>query len=88
MYTPATPEAAMRTVIDQSSREWLYDQIGFSGANVQGSVTRRHPEATGRALHLRRAGGLAGTVALHSSESLMGAYDMCLERSTSPGTRS
>ena len=32
-------------------RIWFYDQIGFSGANVQGGITHRHPEAAGMALH-------------------------------------
>src|SRR3954468_11501321 len=27
---------------------WFYDQIGFSGANFQGQVVRRHPEHAGR----------------------------------------
>lgn len=26
---------------------WIYDQIGFSGANLQGQVVRAHPEAAG-----------------------------------------
>jgi hypothetical protein len=34
-------------------RIWFYDQIGFSGANVQGAVTSRHPTAAGHALRLR-----------------------------------
>ena len=29
---------------------WFYDQIGFSGANLQGEIVRRHPEDTGLAL--------------------------------------
>lgn len=29
---------------------WFYDQIGFSGANLQGVITARHPEAAGRSL--------------------------------------
>jgi hypothetical protein len=35
---------------------WFYDQIGFSGANVQGSITQREPSAAGRALCIRDAG--------------------------------
>ncbi|MEV0637982.1 glycosyl hydrolase [Streptomyces sp. NPDC050619] len=57
-------------------RLWFYDQIGFSGANVQGSVTRLHPEAAGQALRSRRAVVSGGTVALHVSETLVGAYDL------------
>ncbi|GCB52164.1 glycosyl hydrolase [Streptomyces sp. NL15-2K] len=61
---------------DLGTRLWFYDQIGFSGANVQGSVTRRHPEAAGRALRSRRAVVSGGTVALEGPETLVGAYDM------------
>lgn len=60
---------------DLGTRLWFYDQIGFSGANVQGNVTRWHPEATGRALRLRRTVVANGTVELRSSEILVGAYD-------------
>ncbi|GAA4006133.1 glycosyl hydrolase [Streptomyces plumbiresistens] len=82
---------ACRIAGELGMRLWFYDQIGFSGANVQGSVTRRHPEATGRALRLRRAAVLAGTVALHSSESPVGAYDLTGRRlpvgtDSGPGT--
>ncbi len=31
-------------------RIWFYDQIGFSGANVQGEVVKRHPEFAGHSL--------------------------------------
>ncbi|WP_449352768.1 glycosyl hydrolase [Streptomyces shaanxiensis] len=60
---------------DLGTHLWFYDQIGFSGANVQGSITRRHPEAAGRALRLRTAVVSGGTVALHGAETLLGAYD-------------
>lgn len=56
-------------------RLWFYDQIGFSGANVQGSITREHPEAAGRALRSRLAVVADGTVALRGTETLLGAYD-------------
>ncbi|NGN64712.1 hypothetical protein G5C51_12470 [Streptomyces sp. A7024] len=32
-------------------RLWMYDQIGFSGANFQGRLTAAHPEFAGLALH-------------------------------------
>ena len=32
-------------------RLWMYDQIGFSGANFQGGLTAAHPEFAGLALH-------------------------------------
>ena len=57
-------------------RLWFYDQIGFSGANVQGSVTRRHPEAAGLALRTRKAAVSRGAIALHNSETPVGAYDV------------
>lgn len=60
---------------DLGTRLWFYDQIGFSGANVQGGITRRHPEAAGRALRSRRAVVTGGTVALKGAEHLLGAYD-------------
>ncbi|WP_449350937.1 glycosyl hydrolase [Streptomyces shaanxiensis] len=60
---------------DLGTHLWFYDQIGFSGANVQGSITRRHPEAAGRALRSRTAVVSGGTVALHGAETLLGAYD-------------
>ena len=56
------------------TRLWFYDQIGFSGANVQGGVTRWHPEAAGLALRSRRASVTKGAVALRGSEILVGAY--------------
>ncbi len=36
---------------DLGIRLWFYDQIGFSGANVQGSIVADHPEAAGQTLH-------------------------------------
>ncbi|MCD7440896.1 hypothetical protein K4B79_22050 [Streptomyces lincolnensis] len=60
---------------DLGTRLWFYDQIGFSGANIQGSVTRRHPEVAGQALRSRRTVVTGGTVALTGSETLVAAYD-------------
>lgn len=60
---------------DLGTRLWFYDQIGFSGANVQGGITRRHPEAAGRALRSRTAVVSGGTVRLRGAETLLGAYD-------------
>ncbi|MEV0479939.1 glycosyl hydrolase [Streptomyces sp. NPDC050508] len=67
---------ACRIARDIGTRLWFYDQIGFSGANVQGAITRRHPDATGRALHSRRAIVSDGTVALRGAENLVAAYDL------------
>ena len=59
---------------DLDMRLWFYDQIGFSGANVQGAVTRLHPEAAGLALRSRTATVSDGAVELLDSETLVGAY--------------
>ncbi len=67
-------------------RLWLYDQIGFSGANVQGGITHRHPEAAGRALRTRRTRVLGGDPGLLGTESMVGAYDVATgERLTADG---
>lgn len=54
---------------------WFYDQIGFSGANIQGRVTLDHPSATGRRLRYRREVITDGRVQLHGAEELLAAYD-------------
>ncbi|MBK3642052.1 glycosyl hydrolase [Streptomyces sp. MBT33] len=59
---------------ESGMRLWFYDQIGFSGANIQGGVTRLHPEATGLALRRRRTTLVNGTVPLGGSEILVAAY--------------
>lgn len=56
------------------TRLWFYDQIGFSGANVQGAVTRRHPEAAGLALRCRAVSVSGGRVALTGAETPLAAY--------------
>lgn len=53
---------------------WFYDQIGFSGANLQGSITYAHPEAAGRGLRHRSAVVSGGTVSLVGQEQLVAAY--------------
>ncbi|MEU1933202.1 glycosyl hydrolase [Streptomyces coeruleorubidus] len=53
---------------------WFYDQIGFSGANVQGGVTRLHPGARGCALRCRDVTVSRGTVALRDAETPLAAY--------------
>ncbi|AQW56453.1 glycosyl hydrolase [Streptomyces violaceusniger] len=55
-------------------RLWFYDQVGFSGANVQGGITHRHPEAAGQALRCRDAVVTGGRVDLLGTETLIGAY--------------
>ncbi|MFI6559167.1 hypothetical protein [Streptomyces sp. NPDC050534] len=72
---------------DLGTRLWFYDQIGFSGANVQGGVTRWHPEATGLALRSCRVTVANGAVLLGSSETLVGAYSTEGRRLPADGTR-
>ncbi|MFV8184214.1 glycosyl hydrolase [Streptomyces sp. AF1B] len=71
---------------DLGTRLWFYDQIGFSGANVQGTVTRLHPDATGLALRRRRATLTNGTVPLQGAETLVGAYSTDGRRLSVTGT--
>ncbi|BCW44865.1 glycosyl hydrolase [Arthrobacter sp. StoSoilB5] len=59
---------------------WFYDQIGFSGANVQGTITHRHPEDTGRTLRSRWTGVREGHVDVAAVEELIGAYGRSGER--------
>lgn len=53
---------------------WFYDQIGFSGANIQGRITHAHPEAAGRALRSRVVKVRENRVELTELESLIGVY--------------
>lgn len=53
---------------------WFYDQIGFSGANVQGSITQRHPDDAGRTLHSRTIEVTGGRLDVTATEELIGAY--------------
>ncbi|MEV7081846.1 glycosyl hydrolase [Streptomyces sp. NPDC093516] len=59
---------------DLGTRLWFYDQIGFSGANVQGQVTRRHPGAAGQALRCRTVRVRRGEVGLREAETPVAAY--------------
>ncbi|MFF8012380.1 glycosyl hydrolase [Streptomyces sp. NPDC007929] len=56
------------------TRLWFYDQIGFSGANVQGGVTRRHPGAAGLSLRCRSSEISRGAVPLGDAERALAAY--------------
>ncbi|CAM3448038.1 glycosyl hydrolase [Isoptericola cucumis] len=54
---------------------WLYDQIGFSGANVQGAIVAAHPEAAGRVLRHRSAAvDDDGRVPVGDRDHLLGVY--------------
>ncbi|GAB3738746.1 hypothetical protein [Microlunatus parietis] len=54
---------------------WFYDQIGFSGANIQGRITLDHPELTGQALRRTEAIASGGRIPLRGTESLLVCYD-------------
>ncbi|MGD0554197.1 MAG: glycosyl hydrolase [Streptosporangiaceae bacterium] len=71
---------------DLGTRLWFYDQIGFSGANVQGAITHRHPEAAGQAIRSRRAIIERGSVELRGGEVLLAAYRRDGERLPVTGT--
>lgn len=67
-------ERACALAQELGMRLWFYDQIGFSGANLQGRVTHEQPWAAGSTL-LSRAGELAdGRPALSPDETLVGVY--------------
>jgi len=56
-------------------RLWFYDQIGFSGANVQGTIVAAHPEAAGRVLRTEVAEvGPDGAVPLGGRDRLVAVY--------------
>ncbi|SEE99669.1 glycosyl hydrolase [Ruania alba] len=59
---------------DRDMKVWFYDQIGFSGANIQGRITGEHPEATGSTLRSRIVRVDGGGVLLDGNETLIGAY--------------
>jgi hypothetical protein len=65
---------ACEIAAELGTRLWFYDQIGFSGANVQGGVTRRHPEAAGLALRCRDVCVRRGAVALTEAGTPLAAY--------------
>jgi hypothetical protein len=43
-------EGACRDASELGFQIWLYDQIGFSGANIQGHLVAAHPELAGQSL--------------------------------------
>ena len=55
-------------------RLWFYDQIGFSGANLQGRVVQQHPWAAGASLHAERRPVEGGRVVLRPGDQLVAAY--------------
>lgn len=68
-------EYACEVAAEVGVKLWFYDQIGFSGANLQGQITASHPEAAGRGLHSRVAVvGDGGVLPLLGRENLIGVY--------------
>src|SRR5690349_3084244 len=45
------PDGACADAAELGFRLWLYDQLGFSGANFQGRLTAANPEFAGLALY-------------------------------------
>lgn len=65
---------ACEIAAELGTRLWFYDQIGFSGANVQGHVTRRRPSARGGALRCRDVTVAGGSVVVGDAETPLAAY--------------
>lgn len=53
---------------------WMYDQIGFSGANFQGRLISAHPEFAGQALARLQADGPDARLAVASGQQALSAY--------------
>ncbi|MGO1769230.1 MAG: glycosyl hydrolase, partial [Microbacterium sp.] len=67
-------EHACELARELDMRLWFYDQIGFSGANLQGSITREHPWAAGSTLRRRQGESRGGRAVLQAGEALVAAY--------------
>lgn len=65
---------------DLGMKIWFYDQIGFSGANIQGRITIDHPEATGQSLRRAEVTASDGKVSLRGTERLLACYDKSWRR--------
>ncbi|MFJ6651505.1 hypothetical protein ACIQLJ_01750 [Microbacterium sp. NPDC091313] len=55
-------------------RLWFYDQLGFSGANIQGRIARDNPWVAGQSLSQRTARVVDGRIALDSHERVVAAF--------------
>ena len=75
----------LRIAAELGTRLWFYDQIGFSGANVQGGVTRRHPRrpAARCAVTTDRRPGARSPC--RAAETPLAAYDLAGRRLSGPG---
>ena len=68
-------EDACEAASELGMKIWFYDQIGFSGANVQGRVTQQHPNAAGLALRLHRTSVSDGIAQIPPDESCIALFD-------------
>ncbi|WP_152360133.1 hypothetical protein [Microlunatus speluncae] len=68
-------EYACRIARELDLKIWFYDQIGFSGANIQGRITLDHPEVTGQSLRRSEVIAASGRVPLRGAETLLACYD-------------
>ena len=59
---------------------WFYDQIGFSGANIQGGITATSPWAAGENLLVRESVVAQGRLQLRGQERLLAAYGVSGQR--------
>ncbi|HLT61686.1 MAG TPA: glycosyl hydrolase, partial [Microlunatus sp.] len=66
---------ACRCARELGTRIWFYDQIGFSGANLQGRITLDHPEARGQSLRRAEVTVTGGRVPVRGGESVLACYD-------------
>lgn len=57
-------------------RVWFYDQLGFSGANIQGKLTQQNPWAAGKSLRLAEVTVEPGGATAIEVDRLVGAYSM------------
>ncbi len=68
-------EYACRIARELDQRIWFYDQIGFSGANIQGRITLDHPEVAGQSLRRTEVIAAGRRVPLRGTETLLACYD-------------
>lgn len=67
-------EDACDVASELGTRLWFYDQIGFSGANLQGAITHEHPAAAGSALHSQTCTVLGGRAAVPPGRRVLAVF--------------
>lgn len=65
---------ACEVAAELGMRMWFYDQIGFSGANVQGGITLAHPEAAGQTLRKHVLAVHGGRVVVPGGHTVLAAH--------------